>query len=258
MAEQMIFKRYEVKYMLTKEQFETVVKKMSDHMVPDEWGNSTILSLYFDTPDYLLARRSAEHPEYKEKLRLRSYGVAKGDTKVFIELKKKYDGVVYKRRIGMKETEAMDYLLRDRKVLNNQIEAEIDHTKERYKGIKPRGLLSYEREAFYAKDDHEFRVTFDRNILWREDNVNLTSGVYGESLLKDGQVLMEVKAGGAIPLWFVNILSEEKLYKTSFSKYGTAYKTIFQRSHNLSRVRSRVRVTDKQPAGETARYSLRA
>ena len=230
MADQMIFKRYEIKYMMTQEQYLAVVDRMKSEMIADEHGRSTILSLYFDTPDFLLIRRSLDKPLYKEKLRLRSYGVANHDTTVFIELKKKYKGVVYKRRIGMSEADAMNYLLHDEKVLHNQIEAEIDFTKQRYDTLLPRVLLSYEREAYYAKNDHEFRVTFDQNILWRDTEVNLTSPVGGESLLEPGQVLMEVKAGGAIPLWFVQILTDLKLYKTSFSKYGTAYKRILTRA----------------------------
>jgi len=230
MADQMIFKRYEIKYMLTRKQYLAVLERMKSQMIADEHGRSTILSLYFDTPDFLLIRRSLDKPMYKEKLRLRSYGVATHDTTVFIELKKKYKGVVYKRRIGMPEMEAMNYLLDDQKVLYNQIEAEIDYTKKRYINLLPRVLLSYEREAYYAKDDHEFRVTFDQNILWRDTDVNLTSGVGGEPLLIPGQVLMEVKAGGAIPMWFVKILTDLKLYKTSFSKYGTAYKIILNRA----------------------------
>jgi hypothetical protein len=226
MADQMIFKRYEIKYMLSQEQYEAVIHKMSSYMRADIHGRSTNLSLYFDTPDFLLIRRSLDKPLYKEKLRIRSYGLAESDTTVFIELKKKFKGVVYKRRISMTEEDAMNYLLFDDKVLHNQIEAEIDYTKDRYQNLIPRVLLSYDREAYYAIDDHEFRVTFDQNILWRDQDVNLTSYIGGEPLLKPGQVLMEVKAGGAIPLWFVKILTEEKLYKTSFSKYGMAYRTI--------------------------------
>ncbi|SEI73863.1 VTC domain-containing protein [Lachnospiraceae bacterium A10] len=226
MADQMIFKRYEIKYMLSQEQYEAVIHKMSSYMRADIHGRSTNLSLYFDTPDFLLIRRSLDKPLYKEKLRIRSYGLAESDTTVFIELKKKFKGVVYKRRISMTEEDAMNYLLFDDKVLHNQIEAEIDYTKDRYQNLIPRVLLSYDREAYYAIDDHEFRVTFDQNILWRDQDMNLTSYIGGDPLLKPGQVLMEVKAGGAIPLWFVKILTEEKLYKTSFSKYGMAYRTI--------------------------------
>ncbi len=226
MSDQMIFKRYEIKYMLDSEQLTRVKEGMAEHMIPDEHGRSAICSLYFDTPDFRLIRHSLEHPIYKEKLRLRSYGVADDASQVFVELKKKYDSVVYKRRVGMTSRKAWDYLLREKHPMNTQIIREIDYTISHYSGIQPAVLLSYEREAFYAKDNHEFRVTFDHNILWRDYDLTLDSGIYGEPLLREDQVLMEIKTADAIPLWFVKLLTENRLYKTSFSKYGSAYEAI--------------------------------
>lgn len=223
MSDQMIFKRYEIKYLLTHSQQAIVKKAMDEHMVADIHGRNTILSLYFDTPDFLLARRSMEHPLYKEKLRLRSYGVADADTIVFVELKKKYDSVVYKRRIAMTEAEADRYLLGHVPIMDTQISHEIDYCMNQYHSLAPRILLSYEREAYYAKDDHDFRVTFDENILWRDTDVNLTSGIYGSPILPEDQVLMEIKTAGSIPIWMVHVLSNNSIYKTSFSKYATAY-----------------------------------
>lgn len=229
MRNQMVFKRYELKYLLTKEQEELIKQRMADYMAGDEHGRNTIFSLYYDTPDFLLARRSMEGPVYKEKLRLRSYGVANPDTEVFVEIKKKYKGIVYKRRISMTKEESDRYLLYGEQVQDNQISREIDFLIKRYRGLAPRILLSYEREAFYAKDNHEFRVTFDENILWRREDMDVEKGIYGEPILEDGMALMEVKTADSIPLWFADILSELKIYKTSFSKYGNAYKTICER-----------------------------
>lgn len=229
MGDQMVFKRYELKYMLTKSQAKQLKKALEEYMVEDEHGRSTICSLYFDTPDFLLARRSMEHPMYKEKLRMRSYGVAGEKDTVFAEIKKKYDGVVYKRRIAMPAKDAESYLIDGRKVMDTQISREIDFLMKRYEGIAPAVFLSYEREAFYGKDDREFRVTFDENVLWRDYDLTLSDGIYGEAILKPGYVLMEVKIGGAMPLWMAGLLSENKIYKTSFSKYGNAYRTIFER-----------------------------
>lgn len=193
MADQMIFKRCEIKYMLDVTQAELLKKLMDQYMVADEHGVSTICSLYFATPDHLLIRGSMEHPVYKEKLRLRSYGTADKDTTVFVELKKKYESVVYKRRIAMSEAEAERYLSGHEKVKDTQITREIDYCQKNYKDLAPAVLLSYEREAFYAKDDHEFRVTFDRNILWRDYDLSLCKGIYGEAVLDKNKVLMAVK-----------------------------------------------------------------
>ena len=157
---------------------------------------------------------------YKEKLRLRSYGIANDDSRVFAEIKKKYDGIVYKRRISMTLTEAKEYRPGSSK---EQIAKEIDYFMDHYKGIAPAMMLQYERDAFYAKDDHEFRITFDDNIRWRTYDLGLDRGYYGNRLLDRRYVLMEVKAGEAMPAWFVRILTENRIYKTSFSKYGTAY-----------------------------------
>lgn len=238
MSDQMIFKRYEIKYMLDRNQLSRLKKEMEKHMIADVHGRSIICSLYFDTPNYLLIRRSMDHPMYKEKLRLRSYGVADKDTTVFVELKKKYDSVVYKRRVGMKESEACDYLLNHKTIMDTQITREIDYCMGLYDKLAPAMLLSYEREAYYAKDDHEFRVTFDQNILWRDYDLSLCKGIYGNPILKDNQVLMEVKTAGAIPLWMVRFLRENNIYKTSFSKYATAYRTLYATCDDLLRIES--------------------
>lgn len=224
MAEQMVFKRREMKYMIDEDIFSELREVMKEEMTADEHGRSTVCSLYFDTPDYLLIRRSLDHPRYKEKLRLRSYGVAKDDTDVFVEIKKKYNSIVYKRRVSMTDAEAKRYLLQHEQVMDTQITREIDYCMKRYEGIAPAMLLTYEREAYYAAHDHDFRITFDRNILWRDYDLSLGAGIYGKPILKGNQVLMEVKAAQGIPLWMVHFLSERKIYKTSFSKYGTAYR----------------------------------
>ena len=225
MADQMIFKRHEIKYMISTEQLELIKNEFKQHMIADEHGESTICSLYFDTPSFQLIRRSIEHPVYKEKLRLRSYGVAHDDTKVFVELKKKYKKVVYKRRITMKEKDAMRYLLDGEIDSRTQITDEIDYFKKFYPGIAPAMLLMYKREAYYSKEDQDFRVTFDRDVLWRDYDLSLDKGIYGRQILEPNQILMEVKTKDAIPLWMTKILTDNHIYKKSFSKYGTAYQT---------------------------------
>ena len=232
MSDQMIFKRYEIKYLLTRRQYDRIRQAFAGRMQADIHGKSTILSLYFDTEDDLLIRRSLEKPLYKEKLRLRSYGVATADTTVFVELKKKYQSVVYKRRIDMTEAQATRYLLEHKPVKDTQISHEIDYCMQHYPALAPRMLLSYEREAYYSITDPNFRMTFDEQILWRDHDVNLTSGIGGTAVLPDDCILMEVKTAGAIPLWLVRLLSEEHIYKTSFSKYGTAW---MMKQSNLSK-----------------------
>ncbi len=228
MGEQMTFQRYEAKYLITREQATAVQKAMAEYMAADPHGKSTLCSLYFDTPDYLLARRSLEQPVYKEKLRLRSYGAVCQNRPVFVELKKKCASVVYKRRICMSAPQAYDYLLRGKPAQDSQIAREIDYFLRIYEGIRPAALISVQREAYYAKDDYDFRLTFDEGLLWRDYDLGLDFGVYGEPLLERNFVLMEAKTSNAFPLWLVELLSAHHIYKTHFSKYGAAYAAIYQ------------------------------
>lgn len=219
-----VFQRYELKYVITAEQKNIVLEAMKPYMEMDNYGITTIRNLYFDTDTYLLIRRSIEKPEYKEKLRVRSYGNAESDSTVFVELKKKYKSVVYKRRISLALGEAMKWLKGEQNIDNNtQISREIDYFKEYYGSLHPTVFLSYEREAYFTKIKSDFRVTFDENILVREEDLSLGSQVYGTPILPDGMILMEIKCSGGIPLWMTGVLSRENIYKTSFSKYGTAY-----------------------------------
>jgi hypothetical protein len=227
MGYQDIFKRYELKYLITQEQKKLLLRAMEPYMQLDEYGRTTICNLYFDTPDYTLVQRSLEGPVYKEKLRLRSYGVATPESTTFIELKKKYRGVVYKRRVSAGEREAMEYLLKGKPLpLENQIVNEIDYFKNMYRGLAPMVYLSYEREAFYGKQDREVRITFDENILWRQEKLSLREKPYGTPILEPGYALMEIKIASAMPLWLSELLSRYGIFKTSFSKYGNAYRQI--------------------------------
>ena len=220
-----IFKRYELKYMLTKEQYEALKVCMATHMEPDRFFKTTNCNIYFDTPDKLLIRRSLDKPVYKEKLRMRSYGVATSDSEVFIELKKKYDGIVYKRRMRFEEAEATDYLCKQQPLEKpTQISKEIDYFMDLYQSIEPAVFLSYERESYAGIEDNAFRMTFDQNIIFRDYDLSLTKGIYGQQILEPGKVLLEVKTAMGIPMWLTHFFSEHKIYKTSFSKYGTAYR----------------------------------
>lgn len=218
------FKRYELKYLLTKSQKIQLLSAMEPYMEIDEYGRTTIMNIYYDTPDYALIRRSLEKPVYKEKLRLRSYGIASDEKKVFIELKKKYKGVVYKRRISAGEQEAVKYLSREGSLSkDSQIKREIDYFMDFYQGLRPAMVISYEREAFFSKDSSDLRITFDENILWREEDLTLRKEAYGNPVLEEDRVLLEIKVASAIPIWLSSKLSELGIYQTSFSKYGNAY-----------------------------------
>ena len=226
MAYTTVFKRYELKYLLTDAQKERLLAIMPDEMHEDAYGRTVIRNVYYDTESYRLIRRSLEKPIFKEKLRLRSYATAAPSDTVFAELKRKVNGVVYKRRHPMAECEAAAWLQGGTApTATGQIVREIGYFLSYYGPLAPRVFLSYEREAFCAEDG-DLRITFDKSILARRDDLSLTSPPYGIPLLPEGRTLMELKCGGGLPLWMVRFLSEEGIGKISFSKYGTAYKTL--------------------------------
>lgn len=224
MEYQAVFKRYEMKYMMTRQQRRAILEAMLQYMRLDDFGHTTIRNIYFDTDTYRLVRHSMEKPVYKEKLRIRSYKKAAAQDKVFVELKKKYNDIVYKRRESLPQIEALEWIVKGTPFpYDTQIGREIDYFFEYYNALKPKVFLSYEREAFYALDGSDFRVTFDEHILARQEELSLAKDIWGEKLIDDDCVLMEIKTSGGIPLWMAKVLSQEKIYKTSFSKYGTAY-----------------------------------
>ena len=218
------FKRYEMKYIITVEQKNDIIKMMSEYMVPDAFGMSTIRNIYYDTDSYRLIRNSIDKPAYKEKLRMRSYKRVNGDDTVFVELKKKYDKVVYKRRLDLPEKEAVEWLDGGKTPVDSQIAREIDYFVNYYETISPTAFISYDREAFFANDDHDFRISFDTNILSRTCDLSLQKEAYGDRVIDKDMCIMEVKVSKGMPMWLVRYLSENKIYKSSFSKYGTAYK----------------------------------
>lgn len=219
--------RYEKKYMLTEATYEEFIRRVGDRLVPDKFANSFISNIYFDTPDFLLIRRSIDGPVYKEKFRVRTYGVPTDKTKTFCEIKKKYKGIVYKRRIDMAYTKAYDFAANRVPIEKpSQISREIDWLLSYYEGIGPAMYISYDRYSLAGTDESSARVTFDRNITWRTHDLDLRKGSYGNRLLPDGYVLMELKIPDATPLWLTEILDDLHIYPISFSKYGNAYRSI--------------------------------
>ena len=228
-----IFKRIEKKYFVSPKKIEQLMSKIKELVVPDRHGVSTVCSLYLDTPDFLLIRNSIEAKTYKEKLRLRSYGTPQKQDKVFLEIKKKFKGVVYKRRISLPLCEAMEYIDTLKKPIDSQIMREIDYAMGFYNYPKPKMLVSYKRMAFFAKDDDNVRITFDSSVRYRTESLDLRDGDYGTKILPDDVIIMEIKTSGAMPLWLSKALDECKIFPTSFSKYGTSYKhNLLKRSNN--------------------------
>lgn len=219
---QLSFQRYEKKYMMTAGQYEALWAELSPRLRPDEYFSSTVCSLYYDTDDYSLIRHSIQKPVYKEKLRLRSYGIPNDDSPVFVELKKKFKGIVYKRRIELEKAQAENWLDGGPAPDDSQISREIDWVLNRYE-LSPKIIICCDREAWVDKENSELRFTFDKNIRYREDQLDLSFGSQGRLLLEDGSVLMEIKMPETSPLWLAELLSRHKVFPAGFSKYGKSY-----------------------------------
>ena len=192
-----VFKRVEKKYLLTEERYDALFRRIGAHLKPDEFGRSTVLSLYLDTPDHRIIRNSIEAVDYK--------------------------GVVYKRRAVMTLAEAERYLEEGTRPYDSQIMAEIDWAMKLYGYPKPAMMIACEREAWFDGEHPDLRLTFDRGIRYRQRELHLSSGGVGTALLPENTVLLEIKTGGAMPLWLSHALDAERILPGSFSKYGAAY-----------------------------------
>ena len=219
-----VMKRYEVKYILTKEQAEYLVDALKGHMEVDQYGKTSIASLYYDTVSFRLIRTSMEKPEFKEKVRLRSYGLATPGKPVFLELKRKAYGIVYKRRVVTSFDDVTRFFNGESNIFaNGQIAKEITYFRDYYGTLIPACLIIYDRVAYFEPNG-DLRLTIDYNPRYRLDNLNLDTSMDGISLLNEGEAILEIKVQEAIPLWLSSILDKGKIYKGSFSKYGEAYK----------------------------------
>lgn len=218
-----VFQRVEKKYRLTGQQYESFLSEAKKYMHEDQYGLHTIHNIYYDTVNYELIRNSIEKPDYKEKFRVRGYGKIREDSSVFLEIKKKYQGVVYKRRICLRYKEAIDYLIGGKMPdCTDQIMKEIDYFMQFYQP-EPKLYLAYDRRAYVGNEDDGIRVTIDRNIRGRYRRVELD--YEGECrVFEPDHYLMEIKVPGAYPLWLAALLSRLRIYPVSYSKYGNIYK----------------------------------
>lgn len=227
-----VFNRYENKYLMDSTAFYELYRRLLEYMELDEYNKNdqvySISNIYFDTEHDSLVRNSLSKPKYREKLRIRAYGVPAYDAKVYLELKKKVFGLVNKRRTALKLNEAYDFVKSGkepefREGMNKQVLQEIKYFLQRYE-LHPKLYLAYDRIALFCIRSRDLRITFDTNIRTRRHDLKLESGDYGEQLLSRGQWLMEVKAERTIPVWLAQLLSERRMFRTSFSKYGNEYK----------------------------------
>lgn len=223
-----VFNRYEKKFVIDQLKYESLIRTIENQMTLDKYnvmnGFYTISNLYFDTPSNAIIRKSLSKPIYKEKLRLRAYGVPNLESEVFLEIKKKFNGKVNKRRTTLMLDEAYAFL--DNNAMpcskpyhNRQVLKEISFMLKQY-DLEPTVYIAYDRQAFFSDN---LRVTFDQNIRTRRHELRLEYGDYGTPILEEGKWVMEVKTDKALPLWLAKLMSNHELYPASFSKYGREY-----------------------------------
>ena len=217
-----VMKRYEMKYLLSAEQTLALREKLQGRMQADQYGKTPIASLYYDTPNYRLIRASLEKPAYKEKLRLRSYGPATEDSPVFLELKRKACGVVYKRRVQTTLPQVRRFFAGE-DADGGQIARELAAFRDHYGTLRPACLIVYDRTAYFEPGG-DLRLPIDEDPRYRLDDLTLTNSMDGTPLFEPGRAILEIKIQNAVPLWLNAILNECGVAKSSFSKYGEAYR----------------------------------
>lgn len=232
-----VFNRFEKKYPVSAQLYGEVQRELRKYMELDEYNKIhpyyTISNIYYDTMNNELIRKSVSKPKYKEKLRLRGYGIPSSEDQVYLEIKKKVNGLVNKRRTKLVLKEAYNFLYTSKKpeyksYMNKQVLNEIDYFLNLY-NLVPKIYIAYDRRAFFGIDNRDLRITFDTNIRTRRTDLRLEYGDYGEKLLNDDVYIMEIKAEKSIPLWLSQMLGYFKIYRTSFSKYGTEYKRMISK-----------------------------
>ena len=191
-------------------------------MQPDDFGEYLVQSLYFDTDNWDVIRASIEKPVYKEKLRIRCYGIPDAASSVFLELKKKYKSTVHKRRVmlllgDLQNKSARDIMATD----NTQIGRELNYYLNSH-NVYEKVHISYNRLAFTT--DNGLRITLDKNIHFRTNQLDYNHPQGGLEILPANLTIMEVKTLGGMPLWLSYALSQHGIFPTSFSKYGVGYK----------------------------------
>ena len=225
-----VFERHEKKYLVSADHVEVIKKKIIQNMASVKHDEYLVQNIYFDNDEWDIIRISNDKPKYKEKMRLRCYGIPDRDSDVFIELKKKYNGIVYKRRAAIPNSELVNKNLNNAiediaTKYNSQILRELNFYINK-NNVMEKIHISYRRLAFSG----ELRITFDSDIRFRNDDLDFRDPGRGTLLLPKDRILMEIKTlsgeSQGMPLWMAHLLSENKIYPVSFSKYGRCYMEI--------------------------------
>jgi len=225
-----IFRRREKKYLITGEQGAALQRLVSWYTAIDQQGEYLIQDLYYDTDNWDIISKSIEKPSFKEKLRLRFYGEYNSESQGFLEMKRKYEGIVYKRRIALPLSELKKRGVRETvSAVDSQISREISYFLLTNR-VSEKIHIAYKRTAYTGIENKGLRITFDRDIVFHlcPMNNNNFSEFNPENdrqiqIIEQNQMLMEIKTADAIPLWLTRVLSENNIFPVTFSKFGVCY-----------------------------------
>lgn len=226
-----VFTRREQKYLITKQQYQALIKKLNYRMRPDLNGidgRYTVTSLYFDNEDRDIYYETKNRLRFRQKLRLRVYDDTDINGTAFFEVKQKHNKVVNKRRMILPLQEAYRYLSyspgesrEGYETSNTQVLREIDHFRWLYQ-LEPEMIVSYDRHALHEIDNPDLRITFDFNMRTRNDNFAVEDGPYGDNFVDTDLVILEVKVDDSVPLWLTRILQEVQCDQRGASKFCTS------------------------------------
>lgn len=228
------FKRKETKYIVDKKTFELLEKELRQYMMADEFATSTITNIYFDNEDFDMIQDSLAKKNGREKIRMRVYDATPSESsQAFLEIKKKENKIGYKYRLTSNPVSVTNYIengVIDSTIKDDKVTSELEMLRERYGTIKPKKYIYYDRVSYKGIEDKKVRLTIDKNLLYRDYDVDAMEGKFGKNLLDPTKVIMEVKVPEERPEWLVALLEKYQIEKQSFSKYGNAYKL----AHNIT------------------------
>jgi len=217
-----IITRQEVKYLISRASHDALLRDLANHLVPNKFFAQTIHNVYFDNDTNDLILRSIEKKEFKDKLRLRAYHMDGELGNPLIELKKKYKGTSYKRRIKLTIEQARDLINGGALNHTGQIADEMRFLIART-GCTPKMYIGYDRASYDVVGHDDLRITFDSNVRCRTTNLDFAPNPADKNIIDADHYILEIKAADTFPLWLTDALTRNGIFPQSFSKYARAF-----------------------------------
>lgn len=205
--------------------------------------NYTVRSIYFDTAGYRFFYEKLDGLKFRKKVRLRTYNENHMDKSGFIEIKRKRADTVFKERTRILLSELPQLLARKGVDLSYLISSHSEQVFSRFiylyqkLQLKPKVLITYEREAFQALDDPDVRVTMDLDTRSYLDP-DIYEFFRSEDMrrLNPSRFILEIKFNGNMPSWCKRIVRDYHLHLQPISKYCSGIEAWMPRYSESRRV----------------------